>query len=184
VWNLFLAVLPVIAAVLFARAAAKRSSLLVQAAWFGLWLVFLPNAPYLVTDFIHLSSRPPVPLWYDVALLASCAGTGLLLGYSSLSDVQRVITQKYSVLVGWLLALVTLFLSAFGIYLGRFLRWNSWDAVTNPLELLFDIGDRAVRPFSHPQTIGVTLIFGAALVIGYVVLRPAPMASNAETKNS
>jgi uncharacterized membrane protein len=171
VWNLFLAAIPAIAAWLFARAAERRSTLLVQVSWFAIWLAFLPNAPYIVTDFMHLDARPPIPLWYDIALLASCAGTGLLLGYSSLADVQAIVTRRFSAFLGWALALVALFLSGFGIYLGRFLRWNSWNALTNPSQLFFDIADRALNPLSHPQTIGVTVIYGIALLLGYVALR-------------
>jgi uncharacterized membrane protein len=171
IWNLFLAAVPVVAAWFFVRAAESRSSVLVQVSWFAVWLAFLPNAPYIVTDFVHLDHRPPIPLWYDVALLASCAGTGLLFGYSSLADVQAIITRKFSPSLGWALALAALLLSGFGIYLGRFLRWNSWDALTKPVELFSDVANRALHPFSHPETIGVTLIFGVALFLGYIALR-------------
>ena len=171
IWNLFLAAIPAVAAWFFVRTAERRSSALAQVSWFAIWLAFLPNAPYIVTDFMHLDARPPIPLWYDVALLASCAGTGLLLAYSSLSDVQAIITRKFSTFLGWALALVALFLSGFGIYLGRFLRWNSWDALTNPLQLFSDISDRALHPLSYPQTVGVTLIYGVGLFLGYIALR-------------
>jgi uncharacterized membrane protein len=170
-WNLFLAAIPAIAARLFVAAAERPSLAAVQIWWFALWLMFLPNAPYIVTDFVHLEELPPIPLWYDVALLASCAGTGLLLGYSSLADVQAVITRRFSAWSGWAVALSALFLSAFGIYLGRFLRWNSWDAVTNPVELLSDISQHALDPLHHPRTIGVTVICGIALLLGYIALR-------------
>jgi uncharacterized membrane protein len=171
VWNLFLAGVPALAALAFVRAAEKRSPALVQAAWFALWLMFLPNAPYIVTDFMHLRPRPLVPLWYDVAILASCAGTGLLLAYSSLADVQSVMARKFSQLVGWLLAAAALVLSGFGIYLGRVLRWNSWDAVSSPLQLAADVADRALNPLAHPQTIGVTIVYGIGLLLGYAAFR-------------
>src|SRR5689334_12716492 len=95
VWNLFLAAIPSFAAWLFARAAERRASAITQFACFATWLVFLPNAPYIITDFVHLEPRPPIPLWYDIALLSSCAGTGLLLGYSSLVDVQMVVSKRF-----------------------------------------------------------------------------------------
>ena len=174
VWNLFLAAIPVVAGMLFTKASERRSPAPVQATWFALWLVFLPNAPYLITDFVHLQERPPIPLWYDIALLASCAGTGLLFGYSSLADVQSTITRKFSPFFGWTLAFVALFLSAFGIYLGRFLRWNSWDALTSPGHLLFDIGDRFISPFSHPRTVVVTMVYGVVLFLGYLALHVLP----------
>jgi len=170
-WNLLLAAIPAVAAWFFVRAAEIRSSALIQVSWFAIWLAFLPNAPYIVTDFIHLDSRPPIPLWYDIALLASCAGTGLLLGYSSLADVHATIARRFSASLGWALALAALFLSGFGIYLGRVLRWNSWDALTNPLPLFSDIADRVFHPLSHPQTVGVTFIYGITLLLGYIALR-------------
>ncbi|HEX2122646.1 MAG TPA: DUF1361 domain-containing protein, partial [Thermoanaerobaculia bacterium] len=113
-WNLFLAAIPFAAAEVFARAKWH------VARWpaFAVWLLFLPNAPYIVTDFIHLRARPPIPLWYDVLLLISCAGTGLLLGYGSVMIVQRAVARRWSVRAGWLVAAVSLLLSAFGIYLG------------------------------------------------------------------
>ena len=170
-WNLVLATIPALAAAAFVEAADRGSSALVQTGWFALWLVFLPNAPYIVTDFMHLRPRPFVPLWYDIAVLASCAGTGLLLAFSSLDDVQGVLARKYSRLTGWVLAAAALVLSGFGIYLGRFLRWNSWDALSRPLQLAADIGERLLDPLSHPQTFGVTMVYGVGLLLGYTAFR-------------
>lgn len=136
-----------------------------------MWLAFLPNAPYILTDFVHFRHRPPVPLWYDLALLLSCAGTGLLLGYASLANVQSFIARRFGPRVGWLTAVASLVLSAFGIYLGRFLRWNTWDMVTNPIALLTDVAPRVLNPFAHPRTTGVTVVFGGMLVLGYVAAK-------------
>lgn len=165
-WNLFLAAIPLAAAEVFDRArwAATRWSAL------AVWLLFLPNAPYIVTDFIHLRARPPVPLWFDVLLLLSCAGTGLLLGYGSVMLVQRAIARRSGVRVGWSVAVLSLILSAFGIYLGRFVRFNSWQVVTDPLPLFADIANRLMNPMQHPRTFAVTILYGVALMLGYVAL--------------
>jgi uncharacterized membrane protein len=170
-WNLFLAAIPAVAAAMFARAAAKQSRVTVQVVWFIVWLVFLPNAPYIITDFVHLRPSGAIPLWYDVALLTSCAGTGLLLGYTSIADVQAVITRKFSASVGWSVVIAAIFLSGFGIYLGRFLRWNSWDTLTNPLRLFPDIAGRVLDPLAHPRMLAVTAVYGVGLFVGYVALR-------------
>lgn len=170
-WNLFLAVVPAMAAWALMWAASRRSPALIQVLLFAIWLVFLPNAPYLLTDFVHLEERLPMPLWYDIALLASCAGTGLLLAYSSLADVQAVVARRFSALAGWTLATVALLLSGFGIYLGRFLRWNSWDALTHPVQLFGDITARIADPLSYPRALGVTVIYGISLLVGYIALR-------------
>lgn len=183
-WNLFLAAVPAVAAWLFARAMGKNSSMVERVGWFALWLIFLPNAPYIITDFVHLTPQPGIPLWYDIALFVSCAGTGLLLGYTSIADVQFVIARRFSTLVGWLLVLAAILLSGFGIYLGRFLRWNSWDTVTSPRQLSVEIADRVMNPLSNPQTVGVTVVYGVGLFLGYVALRFWQPAATSESDRS
>ena len=170
VWNLFLAAIPAAAAGLLVRARTTTAQLLLA----GVWLAFLPNAPYIVTDLMHLRLRSAAPAWFDVALLVSCAATGLLLGYTSLADVQRVVARRFGEAVAWLGAAATLVLCAFGIYLGRFLRWNSWDVVTDPFGLFTDIAMRVAYPLSHPRTLAVTLVYGGGLIVGYVAFRLLP----------
>jgi len=171
VWNLFLAIIPLLAAAALTAAHQRRSAVSIQALWFAVWLTFFPNAPYIITDFVHLKPRALSPLWYDMALLLSFAGTGLLIGYASLVLVQRRIESRFGRRVGWAVAGVVLFLSAFGIYLGRFLGWNSWDIVADPVRLFADLTDRVMNPLAHARTFGVTVIYGAALLLGYLALR-------------
>jgi len=170
-WNLFLAAIPLMASTMLKITEQFKMPVVIQLICFSFWLVFFPNAPYILTDLIHLMPRPPVPLWYDLALLLSFSGTGLLVGYLSLDDVQNVITRRFGAVAGWLAVIISLMLTGFGIYLGRFLRWNSWDVLTNPSGLFADLADRALNPFSHPRTLAVTVIFGVALTLGYVALR-------------
>ena len=171
VWNLFLAWIPWLAGQGFRASSRRRNSRLLRLGWFALWLLFLPNAPYILTDLLHLGPRPLVPLWYDLALLLSCAGTGLLLGYVSLLEVQDAVEEQLGRRAGWMVAAGSLVLSGFGIYLGRFLRWNSWEVLTDPAGLFGDIADRLFNPASHPRTYGVTLVFGIGLLLGYIALR-------------
>ncbi|MFL6246757.1 MAG: DUF1361 domain-containing protein [Thermoanaerobaculia bacterium] len=170
VWNLFLATVPFVAALAVEVLDRYRRVRPLQWASFAIWLLFLPNAPYIITDFIHLKYRPPIPLWYDVLMLLSCAGAGLLLGYASVMIVHRIVTRHYGVFAGWATALIALFLSAFGIYLGRFLRWNSWEAFTEPLPLVSEIAVHVMNPIQHPKTFAVTGLFGIALCLGYIAL--------------
>jgi uncharacterized membrane protein len=137
---------------------------------FAFWLLFLPNAPYILTDLLHLTAKSPAPPWYDLALLLSCAGTGLLLGYLSLLDVHGIIARRFNPAIGWAAAVSSLVLSGFAIYLGRFLRWNSWDVMTRPA-IVFDIVDGLLHPGSHIRPLAVTLIFGIILAFGYISLR-------------
>lgn len=171
VWNLFLAWIPWWAAQAFRAASQRRGPRLLRLGWFALWLLFLPNAPYILTDLLHLGRRPVVPLWYDLALLLSCAGTGLLLGYISLLEVQGAVEEQLGKVAGWFVAAGSLALSGFGIYLGRFLRRNSWDILIDPAGLFLDISDRLLNPTSHLRAYGVTLVFGVGLLLGYVALR-------------
>ncbi|MEM1117948.1 MAG: DUF1361 domain-containing protein [Bacteroidota bacterium] len=169
-WNLFLAAVPLMASTLLVRLDARGARLPALLAVGAVWLLFLPNAPYILTDLVHLAERPPVPFWYDLGMLLSGAGVGLLSGYLSLADVQGVIARRRGALAGWAASVGVLFLSAFGIYLGRELRWNSWDVVAAPDALFADILARLADPLGHPETVVMTLVFGGMLTLGYVVL--------------
>ena len=170
VWNLFLAIIPFALSTMLGTAKGPlRARMLVPVG--AAWLLFFPNAPYILTDLFHLDTRPGVPLWYDLALILSCAWNGLMLAYASLSDMQRLVQLRLGTGVSWAFATVALLLSSFGIYLGRYLRFNSWDILTNPLTLFFDIVNRVLHPFSFPGTWGVTLVFGLFLLVGYGTVR-------------
>ena len=170
VWNLFLAVIPFALSTLLGTAKGPlRARLLVPVG--AAWLLFFPNAPYILTDLFHLERRAGVPLWYDLALILSCAWNGLMLAYASLADMQRLVQLRLGTGAGWAFATLALLLSSFGIYLGRYLRFNSWDVLANPLTLFFDIVNRILHPFSFPGTWGVTLVFGLFLLVGYGTVR-------------
>lgn len=168
-WNLFLAVLPLLWSSAFQNAIARGHRVL-AGVFFVLWLLFLPNAPYILTDLIHLSPRPGVPLWYILALLLSCAGTGTLLGYFSLFDVHKVVEEQWGKRAGWFVVVSALMLCGFGIYIGRFLRWNSWNAFTHPIQLLQNVVNQFIHPGSLPNPISVTLVFGIGMIVGYLAL--------------
>lgn len=165
IWNLFLAWIPFgLSIVLYDRHRAGTPPLrmLPLAA---LWLLFLPNAPYIVTDFKHLVPSPAVPLWVDVVVIAAPAWTGMLLGFLSLYLVQSVVRSLAGARVAWAAAIAVLGLASFGIYLGRVLRWNSWDVLTDPL-LLSQL-DGIV---ADPRALGMTVLLTGFLTSSYLVL--------------
>ncbi|MBC8081962.1 MAG: DUF1361 domain-containing protein [Hymenobacter sp.] len=169
-WNLFLALIPFGLSTMLGLSAGRLQARVLLPV--GLvWLLFFPNAPYILTDLFHLERRTGVPYWYDLALILSCAWNGLMLAYASLIDMQALVARRLGWWAGWGFATVALLLSSFGIYLGRYLRFNSWDILTNPLTLFFDIVSRLLHPFAHPGTWGVTLLYGAFLVLGYATVR-------------
>jgi uncharacterized membrane protein len=175
VWNLFLAWVPLFCALLLWWLEQPRRShrILHSPLSLGLllgWFAFFPNAPYIITDLVHLYQRDNAPFWYDLLLIFSFAWNGLILGFTSLWIVQGVIQSHYGRWAGWLLVGCTLTASSFGIYLGRFLRWNSWDIVTNPHDLTLDILERITNPLAHPKTIAVTILFSGFLLLAYLTI--------------
>ena len=171
-WNLFLAWIPLCfafaARVAYARHTWLRYPAFLLCAFF--WLLFFPNALYVVTDLIHLQPLPHLPLWYDAIMLVAFAWAGLCLGFVSLYLMQNLVTQSVGWVVGWLFALASLGLSGFGVYLGRFLDWNSWDLLTRPESLLADIWTRVRHPLAHSHTYAVSLLFAAFFISAYFVL--------------
>jgi uncharacterized membrane protein len=167
-WNLFLAWLPV----LFAAAAvwSARRNLMLAAAPAVAWLIFLPNAPYLITDLMHLAYDGDVPVLYDAVMLFSFALCGLALGMISLRWMQALVARRWGRWPGWAFVLLSLGAAAFGIYLGRYVRWNSWDVVTQPELVLYDVAARLVNPIEHWHTWAMTALFAALLVFTYWLL--------------
>ncbi|MBN2116234.1 MAG: DUF1361 domain-containing protein [Anaerolineales bacterium] len=141
VWNLFLAWIPFMLAY-FAHAISWRRAalyLIIPGIAF-LWLIFFPNAPYMLTDLQDLSRRAAgAPLWYDVIIIVWSSWTGMLLGVISLYLMQDIIIRRFGRLAGWTFVFVISALSSFGIYIGRFVRLNSWDILQNPAETTQEI---------------------------------------------
>lgn len=171
VWNLFLAWIPLFVALgMWTLVHRGYRSTLLLAGPFLIWLAFFPNAPYLVTDLIHLRPHYKIPLWYDATMLFSFAWNGLCAGLVSLWIMQNLADMQLGKWISWLLVLLTVSLSGFGVYLGRFLRWNSWDVITNPQLLLMDIADRIINPLAHPRTYAFTILFAALLFLAYITM--------------
>jgi uncharacterized membrane protein len=166
-WNLFLAWIPLLLALLIWR---FRQYLVLTVALGFFWLLFLPNAPYLVTDLIHLRPTTEAPMWYDLGMLFSFALVGLALGLHSLHIMQRLVQGRFGVLVGWTFALTAAVLSGFGIYIGRFLRWNSWELFLHPLRLASDVLATLTTPASLVKLLTVVLLFGAVTIVGLLMI--------------
>jgi uncharacterized membrane protein len=169
VWNLFLAWVPY----LFSVFASGLQRILPRQWWMllvpgAIWLVFFPNAPYLLTDFLHLEPRPYIPMWYDIGLLATFAWTGLFLGIASLRIMQSLVRSYLGAFVGWLFAAIALGLGGLGLYLGRFSRWNSWDLLIHPKSILIDVATRLVEPSSNLRFFGFVIMFSAFLLVCYL----------------
>ncbi len=171
IWNLFLAWIPYLIslAVIYFSPKTKNKFLIIGLIF--MWLLFFPNAPYIFTDLFHLRARGNVPFWYDMILIISFAVNGWFLGIISLINIQNYIKKTWSLAKSWVMAIGALFLASFGIYLGRFLRWNSWDLLLHPGDLLKDILDRMLDPISHPLTFAVTFLFFIFLSLNYLIVK-------------
>lgn len=169
-WNLVLAAIPALAAAAMARADRGRRPVF-AVLWGVVWLLFLPNAPYLITDLVHLEPRPPVPYWFDIGIFAAFAGAGVLAAFSSFADVQQVASRHFGRRAGWVVVAVASFAAGFGIELGRMGRWNSWDVLTQPRDLFREVAARVVEPWEHPRAFAVAMLYGSVLLFGYVAVR-------------
>jgi uncharacterized membrane protein len=172
IWNLILAWVPVVFA-LGADASARQGKGVAAAVLGVLWLLFFPNAPYLLSDFIHLHESRATPLWYDALMLAAFAWTGLLLGFASLYLMQMIWRQAAGTLVSWLGVVAALALGSVGVYLGRFLRFNSWDALVRPRSIAHVIGTELENPFQDPRILASLFVLTASLTIGYLIVYSA-----------
>jgi len=171
VWNLFLAWVPLVAAysafTLARHGIGARVGVLVV-----VWLLFFPNAPYILTDFKHLHEpgHGKAPIWYDALMLSSFAWTALMLGFMSLYLVHLILRRHAGAAVGWIAVVCVLGLSSFGIYLGRFAGFNSWDVVAHPYILLTGAGMELDSLFHDPKMLAALLALTAFLVVGYLVV--------------
>ena len=166
-WNLFLAAIPWVATSLVAMSDRLRGRGVIALTLLGIWMLFFPNSPYILTDLFHLRLKTQIPIWYDLVLILSFAWTGLMFGFISLFDIEKLLSARFkSHIVGPFVATL-LFIGSFGVYIGRYLRWNSLDLLNNPFALLRDIGERFLDPVAHPRTWGVTILMGILLNMIY-----------------
>lgn len=168
-WNLFLAWGPFMVSTFIWLVGGFKRRLLVQLPLLMLWLVFLPNSMYIITDLMHLKSRAIIPLWFDVLMFFSCAWTGLLLGYLSVKDVHLTIQRDFGVAIANISSILFMFLSGMGIYLGRYKRWNSWDVITDHEKIRVHLLDYLLNPTEHLWLYKFTLAMGIFLTFGYWV---------------
>ena len=168
VWNLFLAIIPlVLSNYLFKQQKLGIKSIVII---FG-WLFFYPNAPYIITDFFHYVERPPVPYWFDLLICISAVWNGLIIGLISLTQVEQFLLLHLKPIIVKTIVMASFFLCGYGIYIGRFLRFNSWDIIAD-IDGLFDASlERVIHPFHHTTTCGFTILFAAMMAVFYYTIK-------------
>lgn len=165
VWNLFLAYLPfLISKFIFEKEHLSKIELVIYGSF---WLLLFPNAPYIITDFIHLKTIENNLVWLDITLLLLFAFTGLYMGVVSLYLMRKKVEKMFSLKAGSYFLFVTVALASFGIYLGRIQRWNSWDIVHQPFQLFKDILSIFISPTEHPEAYLITGLFSVIILVSY-----------------
>jgi len=166
VWNLFLAWLPLLLALRIEASEAQGAG----RGWrfwamIGAWLLFFPNAPYIFTDLTHLKLPIRSRWWTDLIIILLFAVQGMVLAFISLQRMQRLLARHRGAAAGWIFVVLVAFLSAFGVYIGRFERWNSWDVITHPIRLMTDS-----FTWVHWHSIRFTILFGLFMSVVYALL--------------
>jgi uncharacterized membrane protein len=179
-WNIFLAWIPYVLSSYFT--VYRNRQKWKQFFLFSTWLLFFPNALYIVTDLIHLEEATNVPLWYDAVLLFASSFIGLVMAFVSLQRAEHFLNAVLQKKLVVILIPIIIFTGSFGVYLGRFQRWNSWDVIHNPLALSADIFNRLVSPVDNLKTWAITIILTALYSMLYFFIKILPAEfKNAET---
>jgi uncharacterized membrane protein len=170
-WNLFLAAVPFFITLLLTACEKVRKSKPVCVALVLVWFLFFPNAPYIITDLVYLRGHGEAMFWYDTCMILLFSCTGLALGFQSLQTMEGLFLSRINKIYANIIAAAFLFVTAFGIYLGRDLRWNSWDVFRSPVEFALDVTDRLIHPAAHGRTWGFTATMGVFLNALYLPAR-------------
>lgn len=135
-----------------------------------LWLAFLPNAWYVLTDFIHIQAYGQSGRVYDILMFSALSMSGMVLGFTSLILVHKELIKRYGQLWSMFWVGLVIFASSFAIYLGRELRWNTWDIIRDPSGLAITVSDRVVAPFDYPGTLSITILFFIFITTVYTAI--------------
>jgi uncharacterized membrane protein len=167
VWNLFLAFVPYVISLYFSRQARHFSTMGFLILSF-VWLIFIPNAFYIITDLFHLDMSNEMPMWFDLALILSFAWSGLLLGVLSVRQMVKIMMERCGKNFEWFFTIPVMLLNGLGIYVGRYLRFNSWDIITDP----FDLSREMIYLFIHPlrNRIDWSMIVCYSILVGLIYL--------------
>jgi uncharacterized membrane protein len=181
-WNLFLAYIPyALSNWLTARRKRRKHSTLAFRLTNGsvilAWLLFIPNTFYILTDLFHLvdSRHPRVPEWFDLVMIFSFAWNGLLLGILSVRQMEKLLPGR-NVFRNGLFVTVIMGLSSLGVYTGRYLRYNSWDVISNPFQLTADMLNMIVHPLRNGQAWSMIACFTILLSFIYNMLKKISQA--------
>ncbi len=168
VWNLFLAWIPFVISLtmyFISHTGMKRIGRIFIPPFFVLWLVFFPNAPYMITDLIHFNNKGSFIVWFDLIVYAVFILTGFFLGFLSLYIVNRLLEKIMNRLSALAVVMSILLISSYAIYMGRFVRHNSWDAIASPFKIFLSFAANI-----NFQSIVFSFVFSVFLILIYALV--------------
>ncbi|MEP7277909.1 MAG: DUF1361 domain-containing protein [Bacteroidota bacterium] len=171
VWNLFLAFLPWFLSYSLQAQPTWTTNKWKFAIAVAAWLLFIPNSFYMLTDLFHLYDSVSMPRWYDLLLILSFAWSALLMGILSVRHIEKIIQNRWACRTDVFFVYPVMLLNAVGIYIGRYLRFNSWDVVSNPFQLATDMGHLVYHPQQYRDAWAMILCFSFFLTILYQTFR-------------
>ena len=171
IWNLFLSWVPLLVSVILVYILKYK----LWSSWPALilsfvWLIFIPNSFYMISDFIHLMEVPTDYLLYFAIAFMAIIYSASINGYISLYLIHRELKKRLSSKTAWLLVALISLISSYAIYIGRVLRWNSWDILTNPGGVIFDVSDNFLNFNSFKNSIFTMLLFFVLIFSIYILI--------------
>lgn len=170
-WNLFLAFIPYFISARLEQKPIPKEKRLKNAVIFIIWLLFIPNSFYILTDLFHLQVRDEPLRWFDLTLIFSFAWNGLLMGILSVRQMEKAMSRRFNVRNEFFFLYPLMWLIALGIYIGRYMRFNSWDVITNPFQLVQDISYMMIHPLKHFYEWGMITCFSVFMTIIYMSVK-------------
>jgi uncharacterized membrane protein len=170
-WNLFLAFVPYVLSNYLAQHTGWMKNKWKCMAALTAWLVCIPNSFYILTDLFHLHDSQSMPRWFDLLLIVTFAWNAMLMGIMSVRHIEKITQAMWRYRYDWLFVFPVMWLNALGIYIGRYLRFNSWDIVSNPFELIADIFNMLVHPLRFVNAWGMIVCFSFFLSIFYMTIK-------------
>ena len=166
-WNLFLAYVPYFISEWLSKHPQILASRVKLLALVFIWILFMPNSFYILTDLFHLNNMSKGNSWYDLTLILSFAWNGILFGILSIYKMELLLKKAKGKFIAAFIIYAVMWLNAFGIYIGRFLRFNSWDIFVNPFSLISGIVEIIFNPYDYRYVWAMCFCFAFFMAILY-----------------
>lgn len=178
-WNLFLAYVPYFISEWLAKHSQILASRLKLIPLVFTWVLFMPNSFYILTDLFHLNNMTKGDSWYDLTLILSFAWNGILFGILSIYKMEMLLKNAKGKFIAGVIICAVMWLNAFGVYIGRYLRFNSWDIFVNPFSLISETVEIIFIPYDYRYVWAMSFCFAFFMaILYYTTKRPGDVFKN------